>query len=47
MASEGSLPLMEAGGLNVKVDLEGTHKECTQGNGSPRPVIGGVGGRRE
>ena len=45
-SSESLLPLMEAGGLNVKADTEGTYKEGMQGQGSTMPVIGRGGGRR-
>ena len=34
---------MEAGGLNVQADLGGNYEEGARGQGSPRPVIGGMG----
>ena len=41
--SEGSLMLIEASGLNVKVEREETHEEGTRGRGGPGRVIGEVG----
>ena len=41
-----SLMLMEAGGLNVKAEPEGTHKEGTRVQRIPGRVIRGGGSRR-
>ena len=37
---------MEAGGLNINVDPDGTHEEGKQGQGSPGKIIGRGGSRR-
>ena len=38
---------MEADGINVRAEPEGTHEEGTRGKGDPGQVIRGGGSRRE